>query len=167
MRWRVQRGLSRGRCWQRVVETRVCGSGKVSFEFCMGWNFYVLKCKDFRINTGLNFHAVEDRYPKWATAFKILSPPVEDFGKVYHSRSVISKWMCMWYPWGVHVIPMRCACDTHEVCMWYPWGVHAISRWWACDIQKWATPFKILSPPGEDFGKVYHSWSVNFQMHLP
>ena len=31
--------------------------------------------------------------------------------------------------------------------------------WCACDIQvteQWATPFKIHTPPVEDFGKVYH-----------
>ena len=31
----------------------------------------------------------------------------------------------------------------------------------------WATPFKILIPPVEDFGKVNHWGSVNFQMQLP
>ena len=30
----------------------------------------------------------------------------------------------------------------------------------------WATPFKIHTPSVEDFGKVYHRVSVNFQMHL-
>ena len=30
----------------------------------------------------------------------------------------------------------------------------------------WTTPFKIHTPPVEDFGKVYHRGSVNFQMHL-
>ena len=40
----------------------------------------------------------------WATPFEIHTPPVEDFGKVYHSGSV-------------NLIPMRCTCDTHEVCM--------------------------------------------------
>ena len=31
----------------------------------------------------------------------------------------------------------------------------------------WDTPFKIYTPPGEDFGKVYHRGGVNFQMHQP
>ena len=31
----------------------------------------------------------------------------------------------------------------------------------------WATPFKIYTPPVEDFATVYHRGSVNFQMHLP
>ena len=30
----------------------------------------------------------------------------------------------------------------------------------------WATPFKIITLPVEDFGKVHHRGSVNFQMHL-
>ena len=29
------------------------------------------------------------------------------------------------------------------------------------------TPFEIHKLPEEDFGKVYHRGSVNFQMHLP
>ena len=53
---------------------------------------------------------------QWAIPLKIHTPPVEDFGKVYHQGSV-------------NLIPMRCTCDTHVVCMWYPCGVHVISRW--------------------------------------
>ena len=41
--------------------------------------------------------------------------------------------VCIWYPWGVHLIPMRCASDTHEVCMWYACGVHVISMRCASD----------------------------------
>ena len=52
----------------------------------------------------------------WATTFKIHTPPVENFEKVYHKGSV-------------NLIPMRCTCDTHEVYMWYPCGVRVISRW--------------------------------------
>ena len=32
---------------------------------------------------------------------------------------------------------------------------------------QWATPFKIHTPPMEEFGKVHHRGSVNFQIHLP
>ena len=63
----------------------------------------------------------------------------------------------MWYPCGVHVIPMRCTCDTHEVCMWYPCGVHVISRW----LSNGLLHFKIHTPPVEDFRKVYHNGSVH------
>ena len=33
--------------------------------------------------------------------------------------------------------------------------------------QEWITPFEIHTPAVEDFGKVCHKESVNFQMHLP
>ena len=33
-------------------------------------------------------------------------------------------------------------------------------------LMPWAIPFKIHTPPVEDFGKVYHSGSMNFHMRL-
>ena len=39
----------------------------------------------------------------------------------------------MWYQCRGYVTPTWWACDTHVVYMWYPCGVHVIAMWWACD----------------------------------
>ena len=40
----------------------------------------------------------------------------------------------MWYPCGVHLIPMWCACDTHVVYMWYPCGVRVTPVCTICNL---------------------------------
>ena len=42
-----------------------------------------------------------------------------------------------------------------------------MSRGWNKSVFGLATPFKIHTPPVEEYGKVYPRGSVNFQIHLP
>ena len=76
-----------------------------------------VKCTPERLQTSRCFHGVYAHIKVLLIGLFHLKS-IHPLCKILEKCTTEGVWI--WYPWGVHVIPMWCTCDIHVVCMWYP-----------------------------------------------